>query len=336
MKKQNIFLTGASGFVGREILKKLLAAGHAVKAVARNPRKWEQIYPQANWIGGDFNQNTDAEFWQPHLDGIAIVINAAGIIRETKNSSFANVHHQGPLALFTAARKSNIEHVLQVSALGADAAVTRYQISKKAADDFLLQNFPQAVIIRPSIVTGEGGQSIQLFSLLSSLPLLPLVGDGSYPIQPVLMDDLTNAIAGIVAGWPGQGGIINAAGPQVFTLQSWLQGIRQTSGLRQVAVVAVPLILVEIAAKFGIGMLDQDTLTMLKNGSTADVTDFTKLLNHPLRSPLSLWDKDAPNYSARLVSDFKKMANVWFALGVAVILSVAAFAVFWAVRKIVW
>jgi len=79
----------------------------------------------------------------------------------------------------------NIE-VINISALGADAeASSRFHLTKKAADDYLLATHTRAVVLQPSLVYGPGGASARMFDTLASLPVIPLIGDGGQWIPPV-------------------------------------------------------------------------------------------------------------------------------------------------------
>jgi uncharacterized protein YbjT (DUF2867 family) len=99
----------------------------------------------------------------PRLAGVDVVINAAGLIRETADRTYRAVHTEGPIALFQGCLAAGVRQVLQVSALGADAgAATRYHRSKHASDEHLAALDPEGerldwCVLRPSLVLGPGG-----------------------------------------------------------------------------------------------------------------------------------------------------------------------------------
>src|SRR5207248_10294052 len=117
--------------------------------------------------------------WRPLLDGADAVINAVGILRETRTQTFARIHVEAPRALFVACAEERIGRIVQISALGADdKAVTAYHRSKRAGDDALLQAVPTGIVAQPSLVYGRGGASARLFTALAALPVIPILAGG--------------------------------------------------------------------------------------------------------------------------------------------------------------
>ena len=102
-----ILLTGASGFIGRHI-----------KQALNKHEEYELITPSHH--DADFNINVTASDWLPILKRVDVVINAVGIITETKCQLFSNLHSKALIALFQACEQSHLIRVIQMSALGAD------------------------------------------------------------------------------------------------------------------------------------------------------------------------------------------------------------------------
>ena len=153
-----ILVTGATGFIGGAVVDALLARGHvpvpAVRDVAAAKRRW----PQLDAVACDFMRDTAAATWRPRLIGIDAVVNAVGILRESRGASFDALHSATPRALFAACAEAGVARVVQVSALGADAqAASRYHLSKREADDALLALPLRATIIQPSVVFAPEG-----------------------------------------------------------------------------------------------------------------------------------------------------------------------------------
>src|SRR5687768_4099466 len=122
----------------------------------------------------DLARDHDASAWLPRLEGVDIVVNAAGLLRESATQTFDAVHARGPVALFTACAQSGIP-VIQLSALGAAAdAPTEFLRSKHRADRALLGLEIPSAVLQPSLVYGPGGASAALFTMMASLPVVPL------------------------------------------------------------------------------------------------------------------------------------------------------------------
>lgn len=264
----NILLTGASGFIGRQLSNALQQAGHAVRPVSRTS-------------GIDFTHMLAETDWLPHLQGVDAVINCVGIIRETRQQTFAVLHTQAPVALFRACVVAGVKRVIQISALGADAhAMTPYQRSKKFADD-VLRSLPLAwFILRPSLVYGEGGQSSRFFQRLANLPCILLPGSGRQLIQPVHIDDLVAAVLACLTATPAQR-TLDVVGPTAMSFSEWLQRLRRHQGKHPAPTLAIPLsLLLGVArlARFVVPLLQPDNLRMLQQGNSADVEPLQQLL----------------------------------------------------------
>jgi len=277
----NILLTGASGFIGQHIAEALYAKGHKVKEVTRGN-------------GYDFNQMTTKQAWLPLLKDMDVVINCVGIIAERRNQTFKALHYEAPTALFYACAERNTKRVIQVSALGADEfAFTPYQISKKEADDVLRSLPLNWFVLRPSLVYGRGGKSMQMFEHLASLPVLPLVDGGEQLIQPVHINDLTDTVLKCIVS-SETNMTLDVVGAHATTFKAWLQLMRTSKGKRRAAVISIPFAISLGVAKFGkfiAPLLSPDNLRMLQKGSVADVKPLAKFMG---RMPLDLktgWSK---------------------------------------------
>lgn len=288
-----ILLTGATGFIGRHIACALRAAGHEVFELARQPKSGD-----AHQIGGDFSLDTTPADWRPRLAGMDVVINAVGILRESRTQKFSTLHIQAPRALFTACVEAGVRKVIQISALGADEhAISRYHISKANADHYLM-SLPLAwVVLRPSLVFGVGGASARLFASLASLPLLPLPGNGEQQVQPVHVRDLAELCARLVQKAESDRNVIAVVGPERFSVRDLLTALRRMLGLAPAPFVRVPLPLLNglaaIAERFPGGALDRETLGMLERGNVAAPDDLSAALGRAPRAAIPFVERSA-------------------------------------------
>lgn len=271
----NILLTGASGFIGQHLLKALQTAGHQVKAATRSN-------------GFDFNQMTTKDAWLPHLQEIDVVINCVGIIVETRNQTFATLHHQAPVALFHGCEEANVMNVIQVSALGADEqAFTPYQLSKKAADDILRSLPLNWFVLRPSLVYGKGGKSLETFQRLASLPVLPLIDGGNQVIQPVHISDLTDTVLNCLTSSKSKL-TLDIVGAHSVKFKEWLQLMRRAKRKPPAHIISIPFKISLFIAKFGkhiVPLMHPDNFRMLNKGNFSDVKPLTEFIG---RMPLDI------------------------------------------------
>jgi uncharacterized membrane protein YphA (DoxX/SURF4 family) len=176
-------------------------------------------------------------------------------------------------------------------------------------------------------VYGPGGASAALFELFASMPLVLLPGGGRQQIQPVHIDDLVQALHGLIMSVQGHSGRIAMVGPAPIALREFYSALRKAMGLRKQWFVPVPMVLMRVAARMGKwlpgGFLDTDTLDMLERGNTASSDGISALLGRP---PLSPDQFVAPTY-ARAVAIQAKMrwllpalrlsvGVVWLATGI--------------------
>jgi len=268
-----ILLTGSSGFIGQHIDAALIAAGHEVMQASR-------------CNGMDFNRMVQVSDWLPHLQHVDVVINCVGIIVETRQQQFINLHTAAPSALFRACEQAGVSRVIQISALGADEdAFTPYQLSKKAADDVLRSLALDWFILRPSLVYGEGGASTRFFRSLAKLPVLPLVSGGVQQIQPVHIYDVVDVVLACLTAKKTRQ-TIDITGPQAMSFADWIQRFRHKIDKTPSFIIPVPYrLMVEMAHVFHFifPLLHPDNLRMLQQGNTASNISMLQILGRAPR-----------------------------------------------------
>lgn len=271
----NILLTGANGFIGRNIAAALAAAGHQVTPVSRRH-------------GINFSDMTTPAQWLPHLKHIDAVINCVGIIGETSSQRFKPLHTLAPSALFRACEQAGVRRVLQISALGADeTAFSAYHLSKRAADDVLRSLELDWFVLRPSLIYGKDGKSAKLFMHLARLPMLPVIGDGLQEIQPVHISDVVATVMHSLTSRETRK-TLDILGTETVTFAEWMQWMRRAQGLPPAPVLRIPFRLamgiVRVARHFN-PMLQPENLRMLQTGYRADVQPLVHFLG---REPLAV------------------------------------------------
>ena len=261
-----ILLTGASGFLGAQIQQALEKLGHEVVPIARR-------------YGYDFNHLQTVDKWLPLLQGVNVVINAAGIIIPKRKNPFLAVHYAAPSALFKACLKSNVTRVVQISALGADEnATNEFLLSKRAVDDELRQSELDWFVLRPSLIYGEGGYSSRFFNKLASYPCIAVIDQGQQLIQPIHCSDVVLTVLQCLESSSAQL-TIDVVGPKSITYINWLQKIRQSQGRSAAYVVKIPYRFVlswSQLAQHIHPIFRPDNIKMLKKNSIADVSKLTK------------------------------------------------------------
>ena len=278
-----ILLTGSSGFIGRTLQAALEAAGHSVRGGV-SPR---QRNPEPGQVAMDFAHDTDAAAWLPRLVGIDAVVNAVGVLRDTRTRPITAVHQDTPIALFDACVQAGVQRVVQISALGIDGSNTRYAQTKRAAEAHLnalaAQQKLQPAILRPSVVYGQGGDSSALFMNLARLPVALFPGPVlDARVQPVSVHDLAAAVVALLGPDIGRTGVIECTGPESLTMGDFIASLRQQLGHRPATVLRLPQVLTQISARLGDAVPASpwcsETLAMLGSDNVGNPAVFEQLL----------------------------------------------------------
>jgi uncharacterized protein YbjT (DUF2867 family) len=276
-----ILLTGATGFIGRHLAAALRSAGHDVVEARR------RATDPANHIEADFARDVHAAAWRDKLAGVNCVINAVGILREHGEQTFERIHTRAPCALFDACAQAGVRRVIQISALGADEGASGYFRSKHAADVYLARLPLDWTIVQPSVVYGPGGTSARLFTMLASLPLIPLPGHGRQALQPIHIDDLIAALVNVLSDEQTHQQRVPLVGAHPLPLREFLARLRAAMGMARTIYLPVPLAIMHAAASVAQlsrrSLLDRETLAMLEAGNIAEPTSTERLLGRAPR-----------------------------------------------------
>jgi len=280
----NILLCGATGFVGRHLTRSLREAGHSVIRAVRSPREPDDI-------AVDFRNDNSKEIWLPRLHGIDAVINAVGVLRDSRDNPMQKLHTETPLALFAACVGAGVKRIVHVSALGVDSGVDVPYFTTRLAAECALRELPEQVrwlCLRPSVIYGEDGASAQMFRQLAKLPVHVLPMGGIQTLQPVHIDDVCAAVAHWLADPQASSRIIAAVGLEATSMRGMLDSYREQLHHSPAWHVAMPEFMVRLAAKVGdlipSSPLCSDTYTMMAAGNTASAAQFASSLGRQPRS----------------------------------------------------
>jgi NADH dehydrogenase len=174
-----------------------------------------------------------------------IVINLIGILYETRKQKFYNIHTNIPEVVSKICSDSDVKKFISISAIGANEnSKSLYQKSKYQGEVKALNNFKNTVIIRPSVVCGTEDNFTNLFSKLSILPIIPLVGI-NYKFQPILVTDVADAIVQAIETKGNEGKIYEIGGPKVISFGDMVKSILSTINKKRF-VVPMPMSIAKI------------------------------------------------------------------------------------------
>ncbi len=279
-----ILICGATGFVGRHLSDTLRDAGHTVIRAVRRPS-------EPGDIAVDFCNDTTKEIWLPRFKGISAVINAVGLLRDSRNNPMQKLHVETPSAIFAACAEAGVERIVHLSALGVDSGIDVAYFSTRLLAEYVLKALPahlRWLCLRPSVIYGEDGASAKMFRLLAKLPVHALPMGGRQRLQPVHIDDICTAVARWLSDPNAASQIVEAVGAEATDMRGMLDSYREQLGHSRAWHISTPAFLMKTAARIGdlipASPLCSDTLTMLTAGNTADASDFARLLGRTPRS----------------------------------------------------
>jgi uncharacterized protein YbjT (DUF2867 family) len=213
-----VTILGGSGFVGRHVAQELLSRGARLRIASRHPKKAFSIKPlgnlgQVQFAGVDV---TRAETLAPVLAGSHAVVNLVGAFAGDLDA----LQGKGAGVVAAAAKAAGVSAFVHVSAIGADAGSdVPYARSKGEGENAVRAAFPEAIIVRPSVMFGPDDRFVNMFAnLIARLPVLPVFAPQA-KLQPVFVDDVATAIGNALAAPSVHGGrTYEVAGPEVVTM----------------------------------------------------------------------------------------------------------------------
>jgi NADH dehydrogenase len=207
------------------------------------------------------------------LEGAKAVVNAVGVLTSSGRQSFRAIHVEGARAIAKAAREQGVKRLVHISAIGADRkARSRYARSKGDGEAAVLAEFPDAVILRPSVVFGPEDEFFNRFAAMARIsPFLPLIGGGKTKFQPVFVADVAAAISACLAGRGKPGAVYELGGPEVLTFREILDLVQEWTD-RDRSFVRMP---------FWLAKLQALVTSPLPNGLRPLTYDQVRLLQKP-------------------------------------------------------
>lgn len=263
MSTNLVTIFGGSGFLGRHTVRALARAGWRIRVATRNPGRGFFLRPLGTVGQIDFAKCdvADADSVAAAVKGSNAVINLTGILFQ-KGQTFEDVQAEGAANIARAAADAGATVLVHVSAIGADAqSESEYATTKAQGEQAVRESFPQAVILRPSIIFGpEDGFFNKFAAMARYLPVLPLVGGGHTRFQPVFVGDVAAAIVKALSSEEARGRTFELGGPSIYSFKELLQLILRETGRKRI-LAPLPFGIATVQAAF-LQILPNPILTM--------------------------------------------------------------------------
>jgi len=263
-QKPLICVFGGSGFVGRHVVRALARSGARVRVAVRRPNEAMFLLPAGN-VGQIqlFAANVrDEASVADAVKGADVVINLVGILHQSGPQRFSAVQAEGAGRVARAAKAAGVKRFIQMSAIGADKdSNSAYARSKAEGETQVRVAFPEATILRPSLVFGPEDDFFNRFAWMASIsPVLPLIGGGKTKFQPVYASDIAEAVVRILDNPHWSGKIFELGGPEVMSFRELMQLICDVTHRRR-WLAPIPFLFASMKAMF-LQMLPNPLLTM--------------------------------------------------------------------------
>ena len=247
--EQLVTVFGGAGFIGRYVCELLFKSGVRVRIASRDPRNDYFLQPlaQVGQFGFEKADITSPDSVRNAVKSATAVVNLCGVFGREMHK----VHVDGARNVAEAAREAGAGALVHISAIGADtASPSAYGRTKGEGEEAIRKAFPDATIIRPSLVFGPEDELTNRFAAMARLPFLPVIA-GKRNFQPVYVRDLAKAIA-TAALEPGRfaGKTYEIGGPQVLSMVELHQAILAITG-QDTEIVHTPDFVAGLIAKLG-------------------------------------------------------------------------------------
>jgi uncharacterized protein YbjT (DUF2867 family) len=223
---------GGSGFIGRQIVKRLAQRGMVVRAAVRDPEDALFLKPmgqvgQIAPVGADIRSEKAVT---AAVAGVDLVINAVSLGVQTRRDRFADVHVQGAKRVARLAAAAGVKRLIHISGIGSDPhSDSAYVAARGHGERVVREAFPGVTLLKPSVVFGPGDYFFSTFAAMARLsPALPLFGGGTARVQPVYVGDVADAAMKAIDSAASAGQDFELGGPTVYTYRELMELLLQT------------------------------------------------------------------------------------------------------------
>lgn len=228
---------GGTGFLGRYVVRKLARTGAVVRVASRHPSQ-ATFLKTAGHVGQIVPIATDVRDDRTVAAAVSeadVVVNLVGILHEGRGGGFQELQAEAPGRIARLSAAAGVKRLVQMSAIGADpASAAEYARTKAAGERAVLAAFPDATILRPSIVFGPEDGFFNRFAAMSRIaPALPLIGGGRTLFQPVYVGDVAEAVLACVSDPATKGKTYELGGPRTYSFRELMELMMAETGRRR-------------------------------------------------------------------------------------------------------
>lgn len=209
---------GGTGFLGRRIVDVLLEGNWPVRIVSRHPKRPAAVSATQSPVETVQADIQDEASVKRAVEGAHAVVNAVSLyVEKGGNRTFDAVHVQGAERLARLCREAKVNRLVHISGLGTETdSDSAYVRARAKGDQRVLEQFPNATLLRPSVLFGPDDSLLAAIDTATLMPLVPLFGQGNSLLQPVFVGDVAAAVHSALAQEDTQGKIYELGGAEVY------------------------------------------------------------------------------------------------------------------------
>src|ERR1700734_2863084 len=237
MRPLSICILGGTGFLGTRLVARLIKDGHAVTVLSRDRELHKHLLVLPGLTLENCDVYEEAQLSE-HFRGKDVVVNLVGILNERGfgGGGFRRAHTELTRAVLQAMRSAGVPRLLQVSALKAATDAPSYYLRSKGEAEKLIrdQSAVDWTIFQPSVMFGPGDSFLNRFAgLLAAIPLVFPLAKPNARFQPVLVDDVIEAMLRCLHGGASSRQTYELGGPQVYSLREIVGLVAKLTGQRR-------------------------------------------------------------------------------------------------------
>jgi uncharacterized protein YbjT (DUF2867 family) len=238
MRAQSIVVLGGTGFLGTRLVARLIKDGHQVTVLSRDREQHKHLLVLPGLTLKNCDVYDEAQLSE-HFRGKDVVVNLVGILNERGfgGAGFRRAHTELTRCVLLAARSAGVNRLLQVSALKAAVDAPSYYLSTKGEAEQLIRESSSTLdwtILQPSVMFGPGDSFLNRFAgLLAAVPLIFPLAKPNARFQPVLVDDVIEALLRCLHGGASNRQTYELGGPQIYSLREIVGLVAKLTGQRR-------------------------------------------------------------------------------------------------------